>query len=316
MTRNMDAGTDLNLIFAYYPDIPSGVSATLAEVMANDIPGRAELLAEEIVAKKPDFVGLQEVTLWGKGACGATTVLYDQLQLLLAALEKRDAHYKTVALNELTSLEAPANAITCVSFKDRNALLVRTEDEDEKIEVSNVQTRQFQATLDLSRIGIVGFPPIVRGYISADARLDGKTVRVVTTHLESTYPFDPTGLTQVAQADELIAFLKAAKMPEVLLGDFNSNAEVGPEQTASVPHILAAGLTDVWRAFNLPGTGFTWPLYHEDLSSGPAVPNERIDLIFTRGIRPLSVQELNLQPPWASDHAGVAATLHVAHEDE
>ena len=31
MTRNMDAGTDLNLIFANYPDIPGGVSATLAQ---------------------------------------------------------------------------------------------------------------------------------------------------------------------------------------------------------------------------------------------------------------------------------------------
>lgn len=112
MTRNMDAGTDLNLIFYYYPDIPAGVSATLAEVIASDIPHRAELLAEEIVTRKPDFIGLQEVTIWGMGTCGATTVLYDQLELLLHGLEKRNVHYRTVALNHLTTLEAPANATT------------------------------------------------------------------------------------------------------------------------------------------------------------------------------------------------------------
>src|SRR6266513_1981940 len=93
MTRNMDAGTDLNLIFVYYPDIPSGVSATLAQVISTDIPSRAQHLAEEIRTNQPDFIALQEVTEWRTGACGATTVLYDQLQLLIDALAARNMHY-------------------------------------------------------------------------------------------------------------------------------------------------------------------------------------------------------------------------------
>ena len=50
-----------------------------------------------------------------------------------------------------------------------------------------------------------------------------------------------------------------AEEPLVLAGDFNSNAEPGPEQTATVGTIMGAGFTDVWRQFNSPGTGFTWP---------------------------------------------------------
>ena len=71
MTRNMDAGTDLNLIFANYPDIPTGTSATMTQVVTTNIPGRVKRLAEEIRLSKPDFVALQEVTEWRTGVCGA-----------------------------------------------------------------------------------------------------------------------------------------------------------------------------------------------------------------------------------------------------
>src|ERR1035437_9956071 len=62
MTRNMDAGTDLNYILA-----------------------RASRLADEIATHKPDLIALQEVTLWRTGPLlqpPATEVLYDQLDLL------------------------------------------------------------------------------------------------------------------------------------------------------------------------------------------------------------------------------------------
>src|SRR4051812_23054774 len=75
MTRNMDAGTDLNLIFGYYPNVPAGVSATLAQVISTDIPFRIQRLADEVRANQPDFIALQEVTEWRTGTCGATTVL-------------------------------------------------------------------------------------------------------------------------------------------------------------------------------------------------------------------------------------------------
>jgi endonuclease/exonuclease/phosphatase family metal-dependent hydrolase len=309
MTRNMDAGTDLNLIFAYYPDIPGGVSATLAQVISTDIPSRAQRLADEIRTNQPDFLALQEVTEWRTGACGATTVLYDQLQLLLDALAARNMQYTPLAVDTLNSIEAPS-LDGCVRYTDRNALLARS-DLRSGIEVSNVQSYHYVHYLDLSTIGILGFPPIFHGYISADITAGSDTFRMFNTHLESTYPFDPTGLLQVSQAGELIAALKLTALPVVLCGDFNANAEAGPEQTASVGLILGAGFTDVWRLFNGPGTGFTWPLYFEDLASGPAVPNERIDLIFTRDVRALKIDETGVSAPFASDHAGVAAMVEV-----
>src|SRR5579883_889460 len=98
MTRNMDAGTDLNLIFYFLPDIPKGVSATLEQLRSTNIPARAARLADEIRNTQPDFIGLQEVTEWRTGVCGSTTVLYDQLQLLLDALASRNMHYSPLSI--------------------------------------------------------------------------------------------------------------------------------------------------------------------------------------------------------------------------
>ena len=258
MTRNMDAGTDLNLIFAYYPNVPAGVSATLAQVISTDIPSRAQRLADEIRTSQPDFIALQEVTEWRTGVCGATTVLYDQLQLLLDALAARNMQYTTLAADTLNVIEAPS-LDGCVRYSDSNAILVRSGLKS-GIEVSNVQAHHYAHFLDLSTIGILGFPPVFHGYLSADVQAGSDTFRLFNTHLESTYPFDPTGLLQVTQAVELVTALNATTLPVVLCGDFNSNAEAGPEQTASVGLIRNAGFADVWRLFNAAGTGFTWPL--------------------------------------------------------
>jgi len=310
MTRNMDAGTDLNLIFVYYPNIPRGVSETLAQVISTDIPSRAKRLADEIRTNQPDFIALQEVTTWRTGACGSTTVLYDQLQLLLDALAARHMAYTPLVVDTLVTIEAPA-LTGCVSYEDRNALLVRADLRPTGIEISNVHTYHYAHYLDLGAIGVTGFPPIYHGYMYADIKAGSDTFRLFNTHMESTYFFDPTGLLQVAQAGELVAALNATTLPVVLCGDFNSNAEPGPEQTATVGMILGAGFSDVWRLFEPPLTGYTWPLYYEDLASGPATPVERIDLIFTRGVRTLKVDETGLTAPFASDHAGVAAMMQI-----
>jgi endonuclease/exonuclease/phosphatase family metal-dependent hydrolase len=310
MTRNMDAGTDLNLIFAYYPDVPTGVSKTLAQVISTDVPGRVKLLADEIRTSQPDFIALQEVSVWRTGPCGATTVLYDQLQLLLDALAARNMQYTRAAVQTFPTIEAPA-LTGCVGFTDQNALLARAGGKPPDVEITSVQTSTYAHYLDLSAIGVSGFPLIYHGYISADIKAAGNSFRLINTHLDSAYPFDPTGLLQVAQAGELVAALNNVTVPVVLCGDFNSNAELGPEHTDTVGLILGAGFTDVWRQFNPVGTGYTWPLYYEDLAAGPAIPVERIDLIFTRGVRALKVTETGLTAPWASDHAGLAAMVQI-----
>src|ERR1700732_746328 len=83
MTPNMDAGTDLGWFFVI-PDVMTATTITFSEVLASNIPGRAELLADEIRSEQPDLIALEEVTLWESGPPGGPpTIVLDQLQLLL-----------------------------------------------------------------------------------------------------------------------------------------------------------------------------------------------------------------------------------------
>jgi len=64
-----------------------------------------------------------------------------------------------------------------------------------------------------------------------------------------------------------------------------------------------------------PEYGLTWPRYLEDIYPIPtsqvlATPTERIDLILEKGLTPLNIERtLGADPPLASDHMGVIATL-------
>jgi endonuclease/exonuclease/phosphatase family metal-dependent hydrolase len=108
-------------------------------------------------------------------------------------------------------------------------------------------------------------------------------------------------------------------MPVILAGDFNANAEPGPEHTGTVEMIVGAGFTDAWKATHPGDPGYTWPLFGEDQASGPAVPNERIDLIFVSpdlvglsGLRlAMTVERTGTVSPWASDHAGLTTRVAV-----
>src|SRR6478672_5585326 len=66
MTRNVYLGANLAPAIGA-PSLEAFVAANgqiLREVTANDFPTRAKGLAQEILAKQPDLVGLQEVALW------------------------------------------------------------------------------------------------------------------------------------------------------------------------------------------------------------------------------------------------------------
>src|SRR4051794_41270666 len=69
MTRNLYLGADLAPAIGA-PNLEAFVAANgqiLREVTANDFPVRAQGLANEILEKRPDLVGLQEVALWRTG---------------------------------------------------------------------------------------------------------------------------------------------------------------------------------------------------------------------------------------------------------
>ncbi len=65
-TYNMDFGADLQPLFGV--SSPEGAIAAATaiwnEMVTSDIPARAQAVARQIVAKQPDLVGLQEVSIW------------------------------------------------------------------------------------------------------------------------------------------------------------------------------------------------------------------------------------------------------------
>ncbi len=315
MTQNMDAGTDLGLVIAL--GAPAGVDLTLAELQKSNIPQRADLVARRIADEQPQLVALEEVTLWRKGPTPetATEVLYDQLDLLMSALEGHGASYRIVAVNTLTDLALPGTE-GAVRYTDRDVLLMRSDLRPPAFHLSNVHARLFETGLNFQ--GLL----VRQGWISADVHLGNRQFRLVETHLESPIPgvAEATEV-QVAQTTELLHHLRNLRIPAVLCGDFNSDADFGSgvDATPSVGLIEEAGYDDVWNIVNPGDPGYTWPLYLEDQAPPnfyvPFSPFERIDLFFSHGLQPVSVEEVTAPaplgdlPPDGSDHAGVIATF-------
>jgi endonuclease/exonuclease/phosphatase family metal-dependent hydrolase len=326
MTRNMDSGTDLGYIFGATDQNSyiSGMAATLAEIQASGFQQRAALLADEIKANMPDLIALQEVTLWRTGLYGqppATTILYDQLDLLLAELGKRNLHYGVIAVQSELDAEAPA-PVPGIDLRttDRDVILANLDQPQSQFDLVNAQTHRYRAVFNFGN-AMLGQIAVPCGWLAVDVTVNGSKFRFVNTHLQSTVAGIPQAQqVQKSQADELLADLASAGMPVVLAGDFNSNAEPGPEHTGVAQKIVNSGYIDTWDSAHPFDPGYTWPLFGQDQNSGATNPNERIDLIFAGG-KPqswfghasavLSAVRTGMMPPYASDHAGVVVQLRL-----
>ena len=317
LTQNMDAGTNESYILAYADTQPKlGVDLTFTEIVASNIPQRAKLLASRIAAEKPDIVGLQEATVWRVGITPASAnfVLYDQVQLLLNALNARGVSYEVAAISNLTDIALPAT-IGAVRITDRDALLIRSDARFSNVQVTNAQTHIFSAALPFEGTEVTS------GWISAEVQVNGKQFRLVSTHLLSSIPGVPLATSiQVAQAAELIDSLKNMTEPVVLSGDFNSDADFGngPDATPSAALLEAAGYVDDWKVINPTDPGATWPLFLQDQTPprffAVSTPSERIDLFLSKGVSPVSEERIFAPAPsglpgFGSDHAGVLATF-------
>jgi endonuclease/exonuclease/phosphatase family metal-dependent hydrolase len=314
MTQNMDAGTDLTFILGM-EDMVAAAQLTYQEITTQSyIPGRARNLAAEIADVAPDLVALQEVTIWAVRQPGGTQILYNQLDLLLKALDAYGAHYVVVATQPLTKAEAPLDygMANWLQFNDSNVILARTDGRYSIFNLSNVMMDRYTS--------LFTFGPLVEvlGWMSVDVEVHGKKIRFFNTHLTST--FSPEIRTvQIDQGNELIAVLNASPYPVILAGDFNSDAsplKLGPDLTPTSGNISSAGYTDVWQKLHSASDyGLTWPRYLEDIypippSQVPVTPTERIDLIYEKGLFPLSIRLIyGTHLPLPSDHMGVMATL-------
>jgi endonuclease/exonuclease/phosphatase family metal-dependent hydrolase len=326
MTRNMDSGTDLGYIVAATDQnsFVQRMAATLAELQSSNLPQRAARLAAEIGAAMPDLVALQEVTLWRTGPLmqpPATDVLYDQLDLLLSELAKRNLHYGVVAIQAELDTEAPAPSEgKDLRITDRDVILARLDLPQSQFDVLNVQTHRYKSAFSFGNPLLVQLS-VPSGWMAVDVVANGSKFRFVNTHLQSTVAGMPQATqVQITQADELLSSLLCDAVPVVLAGDFNANAEPGPERTGVAQMIVNAGFVDAWKSVHPSDAGYTWPLFGQDQNTGPAVPNERIDIIFAgaplqlwSGLIPavVSADRTGTTAPFASDHAGLVVKLRL-----
>jgi endonuclease/exonuclease/phosphatase family metal-dependent hydrolase len=318
MTRNLYLGTDLKPILSAQARSAmfTAVGDGWAQVQANDFKARADALADEIAAAKPDLVGLQEAMLYRTDvppdgpATPAETVSLDFLELLRDALAGRGLAYEARSVFTGTDAELPAGLPPTedVRLTDRVVVLARSDERMARLKLSNPQSGGYPTALTLTTAaGPVTLP---RGWASVDVKTRGKTFRFITTHLEA---FSP--LVRNQQAAEILTGPASTDLPVVLVGDMNS----GPGSDLSAYRtLLSDGFTDAWR----DGTGLTC-CHAVDLHDPDAALTKRIDLVLTKGwFRAVSTEVTGEEPDqrtpsglWPSDHAGLVATLRLPTQE-
>lgn len=316
MTRNLYLGTDLSKVLAARTtsEFLTAVSAAFAEVQATNFPERAQRLAEEIDKSEPELIGLQEVAMWRSQfpadfspTPNASTIEYDFLEVLLAALDDRGLHYSPVVVGTRADIEAPG--LTPVGLKDvrltmRDVILVRTDSDIEDLRLSNPREHQFERNLVL--VTFVG--PIVfkRGWATVDVTIEGRTFRFANTHLEAF-----AEAIRVAQAAELLAGPVNTDLPVILTGDFNA-----APGTPTYVLLTAAGFSDA-AAEEAEEDGAYTCCQAANLQNDKSNLSVRIDHVLLRG--DLSSEDVKLvghrlrdrtaSGLWPSDHAGIVAKL-------
>jgi endonuclease/exonuclease/phosphatase family metal-dependent hydrolase len=318
MTRNVAIGGDIDRVLAApsMETVPLLVAQTWQEIVTNDFHVRAEALAQEVKAHRPDIIGLQEITtFWIQdpgdmvigGTEPATVVVYDYLEILLDALAARGLDYVVVGVvadteAEMPMVTNPAPTFADVRMIDYDAVLARA-----GVGFENVLAQNF--AYDWSLPFGPGGLTVKRGYVAFDAQVGEASFRFVSTHLEPVAAPDLQPL-QLAQALELLAV--AGEGTAIVVGDLNT----APGDPA-YELLTSSGLLDSWAVLPGEAPGLTC-CFAPDLLPG-RVPDLRYDLVLYRngGSTQLApargvitgrdpIEGVGIYP---SDHAGVTVTF-------
>jgi len=272
MTRNLYLGADLTpaIEAQTFDELKDAAGQILNQVDANKFKVRAKGLAKEILTKKPDLVGLQEVALWRTGPCKiivppnpfeAKHVRYDFLKLLLNRLNAGGRQYRAAVVQPEFDFETEANTDGSPDHSCdingrltmRDAILVRRH---AGVKTSNPQSDSFDTLL---QVRVSGIPiDVTRGWTALDAKVrKGPRLRFVNTHLEAfdNQPSNTTnqgtevgnGKVRKAQAQELIAPGGPANGKRVILvGDLNSDVktQIKPGDGAADWWLLSHGFKE------------------------------------------------------------------------
>lgn len=340
MTRNLYLGADLTRAVAVTALPPDQQAAAFvaanttirAIVDQTDFPLRAQRIAAEIAARRPDLVGLQETALWRHGPLDgspATVVDDDFLGLLQNALAARGQRYEAVDVQQESDVSGPAfldGTLQNVRLTMRDVVLKRAHD---GVQVLAATGANYVARIPLTIAGqSLAF---VRGYDALELRAGGQRLRFVDTHLESA-----SSDVAYAQAQELLAGPAAPSgEPEVVVCDCNSDPlSTAVDPGGTVPNqaaylaIVRAGFADEWLQFAPGSAGLTdglSELVNDTPQQAAAEFDHRIDFVFGRRAdgSPMPVlhawvvgkDPAERTPPtpigrlWPSDHAGVVVRL-------
>jgi endonuclease/exonuclease/phosphatase family metal-dependent hydrolase len=353
MTRNLYLGADLSpaINAASTNDFVVANGQIVRDVDTNDFPTRAKGLAQEILRKNPDLVGLQEVALWRYGplndgapftcngepdddppfGCNftASTVRYDYLKELLKQLNKDERRYRVLISQQEFDFEAPTdyNGVpgdgdACPAQCDgeendrltmRDVILARV---GAGIRATNVTAGHFDTLYEPTVAGTV-VVHVLRGWAQADVRVRGShKFRLINTHLEAFG--DPT--IRRDQARELVKSggPAAGQLPVILLGDLNSDDDTvqGGDRLAYVALRNRGGFRN--RSTDNPlSCCLNASIITEGGGGSVSDFDHQVDHVLTDA--PNEVELVNSsvtgrQPVngfWDSDHAGVFSTLFV-----
>lgn len=318
LSWNVYVGTDVDAVILAladgFQDADMAVlQAQIQTLVMTDFPSRAGAIADEIAARKPHVVGLQEITNFDLYLPGLVEMDLQFLPILQDALAARGLNY-TVAgqiLNIDVSL-APMPG-TNLGMQDFDVMLV----DADRVQVLEAWGKTFDWNIGAVGAGI----DLKRGYVYADIVIGGKGYSVVSAHLESTGPEEVLVQLRGAQAMEIATVLAGAERA-VVMGDLNDEAP-SPMNTV----FASAGFLDAWTGLH-PGTDGYTCCHAATLDEETPVFYERIDYVFVRGIdHPVRglhgaieilgedpedrILDAPYYPLWPSDHAGLAARFFV-----
>jgi endonuclease/exonuclease/phosphatase family metal-dependent hydrolase len=332
ITQNLYIGLDVfPIISAPLDEIPFVVAEGFADFMANRPRDRLAAVAKEIALARPQLVGLQEVVavfeqspsdaILGELTPNATDEVVDFLAVLLEELARNGVVYEVAAEQLGADIELPRfdGAVGGQPvFSD-----VRTRFFDVILRRAGVPTTPLFAINYAAALPVPSIPGLVvpRNAVGVAATVGGNTFRFVSTHLEPLVPGLPDDsqpqLGQVLELTELLATEHEPELPTIVVGDFNSVAEVGQ----SYQLMVAAGYTDVW-AERVPVWQSGFSCCQEVVLDNPQSSlSERIDYIWTSNLAlrfPALAFTFGDQPVfrtrseprlWPSDHAGLTALL-------
>ncbi len=315
MTQNLYVGADVDAVITALatPDPDDDIPALLdavATIERTDFPIRARALAREIKRRRPEVIGLQEVSIIGVDIPPLGVSLHqDFLQILQAALQAEGLNY-AVAGSSTNFTAAPAPGI---SLTDLDVILV----DARRVQVVSSSAHTFSANLGVVAPGV----NLQRGWVTVEAVVGGVRYTFANTHTEGTGPEELLlGLHQM-QVSELVASLGSAA-PAIVMGDFNTTPG-----TPAYQAMQDGGFVDLWGAMHPGARGYTC-CHLADLSDAIAPFQKRIDYVWTRGLGDVRGRESVMgqigrygDVPsdrirnsagdliWPSDHAGLTANV-------